>query len=243
MRTLYYSRKRVSEHAIKTGENLYKVVFNQVTDEQIKKLGIKTDMQRMGSTQLLSNIADLSRLALLVEAIQRLHRVLSDEDKTIYAKHFTPYIQQSVGQSTYRIKGKEAVWMHIQQVGVVLHTLLGKMAEKYHHNPVQLVIHTQTAENRIADTIFLMEALPELKVRTDLDKMVTNGGYVSQAIDQAMREHKVEHITTALNGTLPDHQDGKIALSDFNMKLDQEGAVTQAVYPAGHSATIRRSAS
>jgi hypothetical protein len=310
LRTLYYFRRRVSEHALKTGENLFKVVFNQVTDEQIKKLGIKTDLQRMDSTQLLSHIADLSRLELLLAAIQRLHRILSDEDQVTYADIFAPYIKQSAGQYTYRIKGKEAVWERIQLIGVVLHALLDKLAKQYREhpvyqmaqrffdenfnliqeevkaktnkeiqagclqslddleasyrvkgnraykgyagnlsetcnpeNPLQLIVHTQTEENRTADTQFMTDALPELKERTNLIKMVTDGGYVGQEIDQAMRDYEIEHITTALTGTLPDHQEGKLALSDFDMELNQEGEVIHAICPAGHLATISRSAS
>ncbi len=309
LRTLYYFRKRLSEHALKSGENLFQVVFNQVTDEQVQKLGVRTDVQRMDSTQLLSNIADLSRLELLVEVLQRLHRILCDEDQAAYAEIFAPYLHQSAGQYTYRIKGKEAVWERIQQLGEVLCDLLGRLAKPYEahpvyqvarrffhenfhlieaevkakankeiqagclqslddleasyrikgnrvykgyvgnlsetchpKNPLQLIVLTQTDENRTADTTLMETALPELKRRTDLEKMVTDGGYVGPEVDQAMRTQEVEHITTALTGRLPDHQDGKLALSDFAMELDQEGAVTQAVCPAGHSASISLSA-
>jgi hypothetical protein len=306
LRTLYYFRKRVSEHALKTGKNLFQVVFNQVTDEQIRKLGVKTDLQRMDSTQLLSNIADLSRLELLVEVLQRLHRLLSEADQVTYAEIFAPYIHQSAGQYTYRIKGKEAVWERIQQLGVVLHDLLLKLAETYGEqpvyqvaqrffdenfhliaaevkaktnqeiqagclqslddleasyrvkgnrtykgyvgnlsetcspeNPLQLIVHTQTAENRTADTNLITDALPQLKARTDLKKMVTDGGYVGPEIDREMRKHEIEQITTGLTGTLPDHQDGKMALSDFEMGLGREGEVIQATCPAGCSASIQ----
>jgi F0F1-type ATP synthase delta subunit len=147
LRTLYYFRKRVSEHALKSGENLFQVVFNQVTDEQIRKLGVKTDLQRMDSTQLLSNIADLSRLELLVEVLQRLHRLLSEADQVTYAEILAPYIHQSAGQYTYRIKGQEAVWEHIQQLGAVLHDLLGRLAETYREQPIYQVAQRFFDEN------------------------------------------------------------------------------------------------
>jgi hypothetical protein len=306
LRTLYYFRKRVSEHALKTGENLFQVVFNQVTDEQVKKLGVKTDLQRMDSTQLLSHIADLSRLELLVEVLQRLHRMLSEADQATYAEIFAPYLHQSAGQYTYRIRGKAAVWEHIQQLGVVLHDLLGRLAESYREqpvyqvaqrffaenfhlvetsvkaktnreiqpgclqslddleasyrvkgsraykgyvgnlsetchpeNPLQLIVHTRTAQNRTHDTTLLQDALPDLKERTDLKKIVTDGGYVGPEIDQAIRQQEVEQITTGLTGTLPDHQDGKLAWSDFDLQLDQDGAVIQAICPSGYAATIQ----
>jgi hypothetical protein len=308
LRTLYYFRKRVSEHALKTGENLYQVVFNQVTGEQIQKLGVKTEWQRMDSTQLLSNIADLSRLELLVEVFQRLHRMLSQTDQARYAQIFAPYIQESAGQYTYRIKGKQAVWERIQQLGVVLHDVLAKLAEAYAEqpiyqvaqrffeenfqrvemavqaktnqeiqagclqslddleasyvekanraykgyvgnlsetchpeNPLQLIVLTQTAENRVHDTQLLSAALPELKQRTGLQKLVTDGGYVGPDIDQAMRDQDVEQIPTALTGSLPAHREGRFALSDFAMSLDRAGRVTQATCPAGQEACIHPS--
>jgi len=310
LRTLYYFRRRVSEHALKRGENLLQVVFNAITGEQIKKLGIRTDLQRMDSTQLLSNIADLSRLELLVEVIQRLHRMLSDEDKVTYAENFAPYINQSAGQYTYRIKGKEVVWERIQLLGVILHHLLEKLSERYAEQPVfqvarrffdenfhilqaevkaktnkeiqagclqslddleasyrvkgnraykgyvgnlsetchpenslQLIVHTQTAANRTADTTLLRDALPELKERTGLKKIITDGGYVGVDIDQHLRNHRVEQITTGLTGTLPNQQDGKLSFSDFVIELDEQGNVTTANCPAGHPAAIHSSKS
>jgi hypothetical protein len=56
LRTLYYFRQRMSQYALKeNGENLMKVVFEHITDEQLKKLEVKTGMQRMDSTQIMSN--------------------------------------------------------------------------------------------------------------------------------------------------------------------------------------------
>ena len=303
LRTLYYFRKRLSEHALETGENLFKVVFSEVTDEQIKKLGVKTDMQRMDSTQLLSNIADLSRLELLVEVLRRLHRILKEEDKANYAKMFAPYTQQGAGQYAYRIKGKEAVWAHIQQVGEVLYAALNKLRQEYGEsdvyqvaqrffvenfklvetavqakinseieagclqslddleasyrvkggkaykgyvgnvsetcnpeNPLQIIVHTQTASNRTSDIALISEALPELAERTDLKTMTNDGAYVGPEVEKLLRQHHVTQITTSLTGNIPDHADGKLAFSDFDLQLDADGNITNAICPAGQQA-------
>lgn len=305
LRSIYNFRRRVSEHALKTGDNLLEMVFEEVTDGQIEKFGIKTDIQRMDSTQLLSNIADLSRLELLVEVFRRLHRILSVEDQAAYKENFAPFINQRAGQYTYRIKGKEAVWDRIQQLGVVLHDLLDKLSEKYGEqvvyqiakrffdenftvvereiaaktnreiqagclqslddleasyrvkgnraykgyvgnltetcnpeNPIQLIVDTQTAQNRTADTDLIKEALPDLRKRTDLNTMVTDGAYVSQDIDLEMRKYGINHITTGLTGTLPDRQDGKLAFADFEMALSKDGNVIQALCPNGIHAAV-----
>jgi hypothetical protein len=308
LRTLYYFRNRLSKHALETGENLFKVVFNEVTDEQIKKLGGKTDMQRMDSTQFLSNIADLSRLELLVEVLRRLHRILSEEDQANYAAMFAPYTQQGAGQYAYRIKGKEAVWAHIQQVGEVLYAALNKLRQGYGEsdvyqvaqrffvenfklvetvvkakinseieagclqslddleasyrvkggksykgyvgnvsetckpdNPLQLIVHTQTASKRTSDVALIAEALPELTERTELKAMTNDGAYVSPEVEKLLRQHQVTQITTSLTGSVPDHADGKLAFSDFDLQLNANGNITNAICPAGQQATCIRS--
>jgi hypothetical protein len=50
-------------------------------------------------------------------------------------------------------------------------------------------------------------------------------------------------MTTGLTGTLPNHQDGKKALSDFEMELDGEGNVRQATCPLGQAAVVHPSSS
>jgi hypothetical protein len=309
LRTLYYFRKRISEYAMKGGGNLFQVVFENITDQQIKKLNLNTRMQRMDSTQILSNIADLSRLELLIEAVQRLYRMLSEADQASYREAFQPYIKESAGQYTYRIRGKEAVWQHIEQVGVMLHEWLEKLSAyqegpvyqtvkrffeenfnlvetqvkaktnreitsgclqslddleatyrvKCHRaykgyvanlsetcapeNPVQLITSMQVEPNRTSDIALLQSALPELQERMEVDTLVTDGGFVGPTVDTQLRQSGMEQITTGLTGTLPNHQDGKKALSDFEMTLDADGNVTQARCPTGQSASIRPSTS
>jgi hypothetical protein len=305
LRTLYYFRRRISEHALVKGEHLVKKVFEGITDHQLGKLEIKTGMQRMDSTMITSQIADLSRLELLIQVLQRLHHILKEVDQVLYAGIFQPYIKESAGQYTYRLKGKEAVWKHIEQVGQVLHDLLLKLGEDYAEdpvyqiaqrffeenfklaeavvqgktneeigagclqslddleasyrrkgnraykgyaanitetcnpeNPVQLITQVQVQPNRTSDIELLKEGLPMLQERMGVDTLVSDGGYVGPEIDQLMRDRKVMHITTGLTGTLPNHQEGRLALSDFEMGLDQAGEVIRAVCPAGQVACV-----
>ena len=291
------------------GENLFQVVFEHITDTQLKKLSLNTRLQRMDSTQILSNIADLSRLELLVEAIQRLYRMLSEADQASYREAFQPYTQESAGQYTYRIHGKEAVWQHIEQVGVALHAWLDLLtayqsepvyqtAQRFFEenfklvesqvqaktnaeikpgclqsfddleatyrvkcnraykgyvanlsetcapeNPVQFITGVQVEPNRTSDIALLQSALPDLQERMEVDTLVTDGGFVGPTVEAQLRQSGVEQITTGLTGTLPDHQDGKKALSDFDMTLDLDGNVTHACCPTGQPASIRPSAS
>ncbi|MBK8989815.1 MAG: hypothetical protein IPM39_27770 [Chloroflexi bacterium] len=58
-------------NAQENGQNLYSEVFAHITDEQISKFAVKTNWQRMDSTQLLSNIALMNRLELVIATLQR----------------------------------------------------------------------------------------------------------------------------------------------------------------------------
>ncbi|MDO9546646.1 MAG: transposase [Pelolinea sp.] len=107
IRTLYYFRERLSRYNAEQGINLLEKAFEQITDAQIMDLKVHTGMQRMDSTQIASNIVFASRLQLMVETFQRVERILSAADKARLADMLAPYMQDSAGHYTYRVKGTE----------------------------------------------------------------------------------------------------------------------------------------
>lgn len=104
-------------------------------------------MQRMDSTDIAANIAELSRLELLITVVQRLYRVLSSEDQARYGERFAPYIQEGAGQYTYRLKGKEAVWAEIQRVGEGLYGLLEQLRAGYEQEAIYATAQRFWEEN------------------------------------------------------------------------------------------------
>ena len=90
----------------------------------------------MDSTQVASNILDASRLQLLVEAIQRLHRIMSAADQERLAEVFGPYPKGRSGQYLYRVKGKKAYHEHLQAVGQTMDTLLQDLQAEYANESV-----------------------------------------------------------------------------------------------------------
>ncbi len=310
LRTVYNFRRRLAEYTVKTGKNLLMGLFEQVTDEQMAKFGLRTDQQRLDSTMLMSNIADLSRLELLITVIQRLWRILSAADQARWGELFAPYVKESAGQYTYRLKGQEVVWAHIALVGRALQQMLAEMRESYGKedlyavaqrffeenfvvetegtrakdnseitpgclqsiddleatyrkkanqphkgyvanvaetchpdNPVQLLDQIQVAPNQTSDIQMLQEGVEALQKRTGVDTMVTDGGYVSPAVDDKLRELGIEQIPTALTGTLPDHKAGRLTLSDFDLQQDIQGEVVAVTCPAGQAASIQTATS
>jgi hypothetical protein len=105
-------------------------------------------------------------------------------------------------------------------------------------NPLQLITQVQVEPNRVSDNELLKTGVPELKQRTDLEKLVTDGGYTGPSTDQVLRAEGVEQITTGLVGALPIHPNGMLAMSDFDMRLDEEGNLEQLVCPNGQKATF-----
>jgi len=305
LRTLYYFRERLSRYMQETGKNLLDQAFEQVTDEQITAYRIKTGRQRMDSTQVASNIRTMGRLQLLVEVLQRVHRMLTEEDKVHYTEVFTPYIQGHAGQYVYHLKGQDTN-EHLQKMGELMQRLVTELQVSYaqdpvyqvlkrvfgeHYrveekvlktkigkelsassmqspddleatyrekssksyrgyvvnitetcdpdNPLQLITKVQVAPNHTEDADLLVEALPDLQERTELETLYTDGGYGSADADQALQDNQVEQIQTAIRGRVPSTE--KLNLADFEIKQSQSGTPTQITCPGQQSVAVQRS--
>jgi len=106
-------------------------------------------------------------------------------------------------------------------------------------NELQLITKIQVAPNNVDDTQLLDEALPELKERTDLDTLYTDGGYGSPETDDELRESDVAQIQTAIRGRKPSAE--KLHLSDFEIKQTDEGKPTQITCPQEQTVNVRSS--
>jgi hypothetical protein len=119
LRTLYNFRRRVCAHAQQTGEDLFARVRAQVTDAQLKAVGIKVGWQRMDSTQLMSNVALLTRLELVIATLQKVHRLMSKEQREVFAEPLAPYLEDRPQRICYRIAASESR-LHLERLGEVL---------------------------------------------------------------------------------------------------------------------------
>jgi hypothetical protein len=305
LRTVYNLRQRLSVYMQETGVNLLEQVFEKITDEQIDAFELKTGQQRMDSTQIASNIRQLGRVQLLVEVLQRVHRMLTEADKTRYSEMFSPYVKGHAGQYVYHMK-REEIDDHLQAIGETMQSSLKELKTEYSEEPIyqvlarvfgehfeekeisvvakqnealsssslqspddleatyrkkrgtgyqgytanltetcdpenalQLITKVQVAPNNVDDTQLLAEALPDLKERTDLDTLYTDGGYGSPEIDDAMAESHVEQIQTAIRGRKPSSE--KLHLSDFEIKQTEAGKPSQINCPHGQNVKVQLS--
>lgn len=170
LRTLYNFRRRLSEYNQAQGVNLMEQAFDDITEQQLATLEVKTNIQRMDSTQIASNMMVMSRLQLLVEGLQRMWRVLNEAEQEAYQGWIGKYVRSGSGQFVYRVKVKEAAVKHTRQVGEVIHRLLTETKAAYKDTPVYQVLERLFLENF---------NLKEGEVQTKPNDQIGSGGLQS----------------------------------------------------------------
>jgi hypothetical protein len=118
--TLFDFQRRLFEHQLLTGENLFEAVFDRLTAAQLTRLKLKTSIQRTDSVMIASHIRDYSRLQLLIEVLLRLHRVLSDEDQAALHDLLSPYLAQNASKYLYRLT-RDALPAELARLGAIYH--------------------------------------------------------------------------------------------------------------------------
>jgi hypothetical protein len=84
-------------------------------------------------------------------------------------------------------------------------------------NKFQLINKVQMELNTTKDTAMLVEMLPDLKERTDVEEIQTDAGYGSLDVDEVIRETKVKQVQTAIPGRKPPEE--KLGLEGFDWEI------------------------
>jgi hypothetical protein len=103
-------------------------------------------------------------------------------------------------------------------------------------NEVQLITKVQVAPNDVDDADLLVEAIPDLKQRTGVEDMITDGGYGSPAADDALNEYKITLTQTGLRGKAP--LADKLSLSQFNFTVTEHGKPITITCPTGQKIAV-----
>ena len=131
VRTLYNFRRRVREYAQETGTNLMERVFEQVTDAQLEALEIETAWQRMDSTQVLSNVAEQSRLELIVSVLQQVWRrgreLLTGQQQAAWQERLADYLERRPHEICFTIAASERPG-HLERLGRALSALAEELS-------------------------------------------------------------------------------------------------------------------
>ncbi len=129
--TLFNFQKRVLDHELKTGVNLFEQVFDSLSAKQIGQLSLKTNIQRTDSTLISSNIRKYSRVQLLIEVLIRLNRILEESDVQRMGELLEPYLKTDSDKYIYGLQSKDLP-RELAQLGKVYHTLHSHL----HDNPI-----------------------------------------------------------------------------------------------------------
>jgi len=103
-------------------------------------------------------------------------------------------------------------------------------------NPLQLITAVQVAPNSTEDGALLVAALPELKQRTALDTLHTDGAFGGPQSDVVLREQQVTLIQTAITGPRPSAN--MMRLADFAISQDAQGVPLALTCPQGQCVPV-----
>jgi hypothetical protein len=153
--TFFNFQNRLLKHFVETGENLLERVFDGLTEEQLKKLKIKTDIQRSDSFMAMSNIRNYGRVQLLIEVLIRLYRVLGEKDKERFKDMLSEYMKQTSGQYIYKLERTE-IPQELEKLGWIYHKLYEALREGYGEVEIFRIFervcqeHFTVVENKVA---------------------------------------------------------------------------------------------
>ncbi len=103
-------------------------------------------------------------------------------------------------------------------------------------NPFQLITKVQVAPNSLDDGKLLLQALPNLAQRTDLDVLYTDGGYGGPELDQALTDKGIALFQTGIRGRKLRRD--KLSFYNFILQLDETGHPIQVTCPHGQIAPV-----
>lgn len=208
LRTLYNFRRRVREYAEETGINLMQRVFEQITDAQLEAVALATGWQRMDSTQVLSNLARMTRLELLVAVLQAVHSELPEALQERGKESWALYLKGRPHQVCYKIPTAE-VEGHLVTIGQELCDLEAELAQQAPESEVLALIrrvleeqYEQQADGRV--TLRPPEEVSAGSLQSPHDPEATyrvkggesyRGGYVTNVSETADPENPVQLVT------------------------------------------------
>jgi len=247
LRTLYNFRRRIREYGQETGQNLMQTVFEDVTDAQLASVGVATGWQRMDSTQVLSNLAQWTRLELLVGVLQTVYQELTPDQQARWHGRMTPYLEGRPHQVCYRIRGKEQE-AHLIAIGRLLADLETALLATGGQSAALRLLQRVLDEQYIREKGTPIQLCPAKEVGSDslqspYDEEATyrvksgktyRGGYVinvSETVDPENTVQLVTDVQVEPNNT----DDAQLLTQSLNNQIARGLAVKQITTDGGYT--------
>ena len=189
---------------------------------QLKRADIEEHLKILGGLlfELHQHYADQTEICSL-KSYQHLGRLLLEQyDITVSlektnieakpAKEISPASLQNPADdtATFRRKNGESYQGDILNIAETCHP----------DNPVQLLTDVSVYTNNTADDTMLTERIPQIKVRTGVEQMITDGGYSGEKAESACQQESVILIPTEVKGRKLAVDE--ISLAQFNFEAN-----------------------
>lgn len=130
-------------------------------------------------------------------------------------------------EATYRNKGNEAARGYVANICETCDS----------ENELQLITSVSVEPNTTDDQNLLTDDLEGLCERTELEELITDGGYLGETAGEALSGKSVKLKTSAIKGK--PRQGDTIGFEAFTVERDEEQAVTGLTCPQGQAAEVR----
>jgi hypothetical protein len=178
-----------------------------VTDAQLALVAVETGWQRMDSTQVLSNLAQMTRLELMVAVLQAVHKGLPGTMQEQWGEEWAAYLEKRPHQICYRIPVSESE-EHLARIGEALATIEAVLAEEAESEALMLArrVLEEQYEREEGGAVTLRAAQTvsagSLQSPHDLEASYRvkggaryRGGYVANVSETADPKNPVQMIT------------------------------------------------
>ena len=144
--TLFNFLARLRDDMVATGQSRLEVAFDGLTDEQRKRFGLNSSIQRCDSTQMGSNIRDYTRIELLVEVVLRMWRVLGKAHQEEHKERFAPYVDaKTAGNFFYGLR-KSDIDQTLEQLGQLYGWMVDVLKADYGSTDIHRIVCRVFAE-------------------------------------------------------------------------------------------------
>jgi hypothetical protein len=189
---------------------------------QLKRAEIEDHLKRLGGWlfELHEYYADQVDIRKM-KSYQHLERLLREQyiitvglEKTSIeakpAKEISPASLQNPADdtATFRRKNGESYQGDLFNIAETCHP----------ENPVQMLTDISVYTNNTADETILIERIPQIKARTGLEQMITDGGFSGEKAETACQEESVTLIPTEVKGRKL--AEDEISLAQFNYETN-----------------------
>ena len=208
-----------------SGHYAYRVKGKEATKEHLRRVGEVLVV-------LLQGLAGEHQGEVEYKTVSRLvasnFHIIENEEKAKENEELTSGCLQSLDdlEATFRRKQQEEYKGYVANVTETCDS----------ENKLQLITKIQVAPNNIADDKLLKEALPDLKKRTGIETLYTDGGYPSASNDVELQKQNVRLMQTGIRGSSPDPE--HFSLVDFQIEQNDQGEPVRATCPNGQTTEV-----